>query len=238
MKRWVKNPYLWIVVGYIASVFFLPKGIGYLFYALGMHTGEHTYRTFADFLANETTVKGYISFAMQVIRFGLVLFLVYRTTWFTSRKPHIKFKDGWIGVLCLVIKMLLSGIVVAICVAIGVEANSSTANQENVDAFVHQFKVLGFLYVVLFAPIIEEFVFRHVMLGHLFKNHTRIGLFVSTILFGGLHLIAGFSISGLVIYMVFGYLFGYIYLKTKRIESTIVIHMINNLVSILLMCLI
>ena len=205
--------------------------MAYGLYVSGLHLDGGPYHSFGSFIKHETTLEGYASFLMQVLRIALVLWFVYKTKWFTPRKIQIKLKDGWYGIACLLLKMVLSTLAVIVCKLIGVDPQASTANQEALDSFMTHFQVFGFLYVVVLAPFIEEFVFRHAMLGRLFANHQRIGLHASALLFGCLHLVAGFSIMGFVIYVFMGYALGYVYLKTKRIEASIAVHLINNLLS-------
>lgn len=234
LKKSVLNPYVWIVIGYLISITILSKVFMYLFYATGVGQGSVVYKGFTDFLSNETKLNSFIIFFIQTLKFIIVLWLVYKTNLFTVRKIDIKKKDFLYSGICLILKAVISALSVAIVSYIGLETNSYTPNQAKFDEFFQQYIILGIIYSVVCAPIIEEFVFRKVLLGYIFQNYKHVGLAVSSCLFGCLHLVAGFSLTGLIMYVLMGYVFGYVYLKSGRIETTIVMHMINNIVTLLL----
>ena len=112
---------------------------------------------------------------------------------------------------------------------------SVSANQNAINAMLHQYLIPVILITVIIAPLSEEFIFRKVIIGHLFAQKKVIGLFVSSILFGLGHMIAGFDWISLLIYSSMGLIFGLFYLKTKRIETSITAHVVNNLCMTLLL---
>lgn len=78
----------------------------------------------------------------------------------------------------------------------------------------------------LVTPIIEEIIFRGMIIGRLFKNKPYIGIVVSSVIFGLLHfsnifLAPMFIISGLI--------FSISYYKTKKLEVSISMHIMTNL---------
>ncbi|MBP0723761.1 CPBP family intramembrane metalloprotease [Bacillus sp. RG28] len=85
---------------------------------------------------------------------------------------------------------------------------------------------------VFLAPLKEEWLTRKLIIGSIFKNHPVIGVIVSSLCFGLLHMIAGFSIFGLLQYSLAGLLFGILYVRTKKIEVSIAAHFLNNFISI------
>lgn len=96
---------------------------------------------------------------------------------------------------------------------------------------------------VIFAPIVEEIVFRGAIFN-LLKNKTSnpiIPIVVSGAIFGAVHVLAGL-ISGdllemlhFITYFVMGCGFGFIYHKTKNIYVCIGVHMINNLIAVIML---
>ncbi|AKA68728.1 CPBP family intramembrane glutamic endopeptidase [Clostridium scatologenes] len=84
------------------------------------------------------------------------------------------------------------------------------------------------VYNCAIGPIIEEFVFRGVILGGLLKGYdSKIAVFISSILFGLLH----FNIYQFIIAFSLGLLLGYIYTRTRSIYLCILMHVLNNSLS-------
>ncbi|MDI6452346.1 CPBP family intramembrane glutamic endopeptidase [Peloplasma aerotolerans] len=95
--------------------------------------------------------------------------------------------------------------------------------------------VLMIISAVILGPIVEELIFRKAIFG-LMKSD-KWALFVSTFIFGSIHLIGEGSISAALVngtaYFVMGFVFGYIYIKNnKNIWVPITIHVISNLISV------
>jgi hypothetical protein len=98
---------------------------------------------------------------------------------------------------------------------------------------------LGMLMIisaVFIGPVIEELIFRKALFGLIKKD--SIALFVSTLIFGLIHVVGEASLAEALIngvsYFVMGFVFGYIYLKNDRnIWVPTIVHIINNGISIL-----
>lgn len=78
----------------------------------------------------------------------------------------------------------------------------------------------------LVAPIIEEIIFRGLIIGRLFINKPYIGIVVSSVVFGLLHFSNIFLAP---MYIFSGLVFSIAYYKTKKLEVSISMHIINNL---------
>ncbi|SDI91484.1 CPBP family intramembrane glutamic endopeptidase [Natribacillus halophilus] len=79
--------------------------------------------------------------------------------------------------------------------------------------------------VALIGPIIEEIVFRQAIFGHLYRkmNFFWAGL-ISSVIFAVIHL----DFSHMLVYMVLGFLFAYLYALSKRIIVPILAHVLMN----------
>ncbi len=79
--------------------------------------------------------------------------------------------------------------------------------------------------LVILAPVIEEFIFRRLIIDRLRPYGESAGVFISALLFGLFHgnLNQFFYAFGL------GALFAFIYIKTGRLRYTIFLHMVINL---------
>lgn len=106
-------------------------------------------------------------------------------------------------------------------------------NQKAVEDLLTTNPVLMIISAMILAPIKEEWITRKLIIGSIFKNLPYVGLFVSSFGFGLLHMIAGFSLYALIQYSLAGLIFGLLYIKTKRIEVSILAHFLNNFVSII-----
>ena len=83
-----------------------------------------------------------------------------------------------------------------------------------------------FLYMVIAAPIFEEFIFRGIMLDGLLKKYSPMkSILISSFLFGLVHLNPWQFVIGLFL----GIFMGWIYYKTKSLSLTIIIHAAVNL---------
>jgi hypothetical protein len=88
--------------------------------------------------------------------------------------------------------------------------------------------VFACIAIVLAAPILEELIFRGIMLNGLLRAHTPIkAILISSILFGLVHLNPWQFISAFMI----GIFSGWVYYKTKNLTLSIHIHFVNNAVA-------
>ena len=76
--------------------------------------------------------------------------------------------------------------------------------------------------IAFFGPILEEFVFRRVIFGSLVQTtNFWVAALVSSIVFALIHL----DFSHIIIYAISGFIFAFLYYKTKRIITSIIAHM-------------
>lgn len=87
--------------------------------------------------------------------------------------------------------------------------------------------------IAIIPAIVEEIVFRGMIIRVVFRKHLFIGLVVSSLVFASLH--ESDTWIGYLPYLYSGVIFGLIYLKTNRLEVVILIHFINNLSSLLIL---
>lgn len=87
---------------------------------------------------------------------------------------------------------------------------------------------LTFILIVIIVPILEEILFRGIILRLIFRNHLFIGIIVSSVLFALYH--PSSNIIDYTPYFLSGLIFGFVYLKTKKFQNAIAIHCLNNLI--------
>ncbi|MDG5785872.1 type II CAAX endopeptidase family protein [Evansella sp. AB-P1] len=82
--------------------------------------------------------------------------------------------------------------------------------------------------VSILVPIMEEIVFRMVIFGSLYK---RFGFWIAALSSGFIFALVHFDFQHLIVYMLPGIVFAYLYVKTKRIIVPIMAHVgINSFV--------
>lgn len=132
-----------------------------------------------------------------------------------------------IGSLLVLYCNVLGGIIRA-----GVTGELSSHNQDILNATAAVLPFLAFIRSVVYAPIVEEVIFRYILQGWLREKIKKGGAFfavlISATLFALGHVAAP---ADLIQYLPLGLLLGVIYEKERCISLTICIHSVNNLVA-------
>ncbi|MGQ7366617.1 CPBP family glutamic-type intramembrane protease [Streptococcus suis] len=108
-------------------------------------------------------------------------------------------------------------------------ANQEVINNSGLPA------LLLFLFAVLFAPVLEELIFRGILMGKVFGKDSNIGLLLSSFLFGLIH--NPTNIGSWVVYGGMGLVLGLAYRISGKYTNALILHMVNNFLSVLLMLL-
>ena len=112
-----------------------------------------------------------------------------------------------------------------VCLLIFVLLLSNSTNQEIIEnAHMNPFLLITF--TVIMAPIVEELVFRGLLMGRVFNPDSIVGLIVSSLLFGLVHMPN--SIGVWIVYAGMGLALGIAYRKFQKLEYCIMAHIINN----------
>lgn len=82
----------------------------------------------------------------------------------------------------------------------------------------------------IIAPILEELIFRKIIFGSLYKRMNFIfAAFISSLIFGIIHQ----EPEHILIYSSMGFVFAYLYVRTKRIIVPIIVHILLNSASVI-----
>lgn len=82
---------------------------------------------------------------------------------------------------------------------------------------------------VFVAPLVEELIFRGIILNYFFKEGPWwFNVIISGVLFGYFHVYQDFQIFALIQYSLMGISLAVVYKKTKQIQYSIATHMLNN----------
>ena len=114
------------------------------------------------------------------------------------------------------------------------EGVSNSANQAAIEnAHMNPFVLITV--TVIMAPIVEELIFRGLLMGRVFNPDSIVGLTLSSLLFGLVHMPN--SIGVWIIYAGMGFTLGVVYRKCQKLEYCIIAHMINNSIAVSMMLL-
>ena len=148
----------------------------------------------------------------------IVFAIIYHKSLIEKIKKLTK-KDIIYTVVVAVILIILNEIMSRILISANVE-------MQNQDAIIEAYKnskILMTISIALFAPFIEEMVFRY-SFSTLIKNDTLF-IIISSLVFGLLH---GIGIVT-ILYVMLGALLALIYLKTnKNVIASTIAHILNN----------
>ena len=147
---------------------------------------------------------------------------------FPSAKPKETMKLGFgklIGIFCASIFVMLVGAFLSNYInnllsgTFGTDVSSLL--QDNI---LGMNKLTMIIMLVVIAPVMEEFLFRKVMIDRMRQYGERIAVFASGLMFGLVHgnLMQAFYATFL------GWVFGYVYLRTGRLRYTILLHFLVN----------
>lgn len=141
----------------------------------------------------------------------------------------------------LLYPLLLMGTFVASLFVALFAGTGSSNNQDAVVSVLAQAPLFGFYYTVVFAPLVEEIVFR----GTLFRPlRTKYGFIVaalvSSFIFGFMHVAASLGsgdfldLLNIIIYATISFFLCLAYEVTGSIYSSVLLHFFNNIVSVLI----
>lgn len=136
--------------------------------------------------------------------------------------------------LCSLVGMMLQ---IAI---LGDVANQNSANQDLFVALQTISPIIMFMTSVIFAPIVEEVIFRGLIFNNLYKKNVYVAHLVSSLLFGFLH-VYSFILQGefiqfvyMIPYVIMGLSFSYAYHKRGNIIVPILLHAFSNCIAFIL----
>ena len=110
-------------------------------------------------------------------------------------------------------------------------------NQTQVLAIIRSYPAFSFLLVVIFGPIVEEFLTRGFIAKFFFPKQmklwqTLLYLVISSSIFSLLHMPA--TLVQFLIYFTMGAIFGLAYVTKKDLRYPIALHILNNLLAFIL----
>ncbi len=104
---------------------------------------------------------------------------------------------------------------------------------ENQEIIINTFstsQILTIVAAVIFAPLVEELIFRY-SISTFFKKNLPF-IIVSSVIFGALHAVN----LAIIEYILMGAAFAYVYVKTdKNVIASFIVHMFNNFAAVIML---
>ncbi len=95
---------------------------------------------------------------------------------------------------------------------------------------VHEIKSLSFIYFILIGPVLEEIIFRGIILRGFLKNYTPLkAIVLSSVMFSIVH----FPLSYILTTLIINSFIGFIFWQTSSLSLCITIHILGNFFVIL-----
>ncbi len=189
---------------------------------------------------DETTVVAYLNLLLDLV-FALIILLIFKDSLIEQWKDFFKEKKenilyGFvIGFVMLFVASIVGGLL-----SMAFEAQTDSQNQAVIENLAQAHPVIIVITSVILAPIVEELLFRGTIFGWLYELHPMIAHLGSAFLFGFVHIMDA-VLSGnyqewfqIFAYFLMGAVLSFLYEKRNNIYVPILSHMMNNLISILL----
>lgn len=140
---------------------------------------------------------------------------------FEGEKASISESIGW-GIVGFFMVLFGQYVAASIELIIGIEPGSeNTADLMDIATL----SPIMIIVIALIAPILEEFVFRRVVFGSIIQfQNFWISALISAVVFAAIH----FDFTHILLYTVCGFIFAFLYYKTKRLLTSIIAHMLLN----------
>lgn len=164
-----------------------------------------------------------MTYLPQVVALAVFWLIVRRMP--TAERRDQKVPLSWLA------KVFVAGYAIATLAHLATSALNGAAGAadptESISAVVGTGTIAGMMIPVLLAPVVEELIFRRLLIERLLPYGERVAVVVSAVAFGLYHL----NLSQAAFATACGLMFGYVYVKTGRLRYTLVMHMLVNLLS-------
>ncbi|MDF2557794.1 MAG: protease family protein [Bacillales bacterium] len=213
------NKHKWVVIAYIFGQLIIP-----ILITIGSSVISILYdEGLIDFdISQDLTMALAIAIGSLVTLLATVYLMKKDIQEDIGTRGWIKGKEIVIAVIGTFTLFIAQAISVYIETAFGITSNSE--NTQMITEMIKNYPAL-FLFPAIYAPILEEIIFRKFLMGGLKR---RFGfwpaILVSSILFGAVHM----ELQHLLIYSSMGFVLGYLYHRTERIAVPILAHGIMN----------
>jgi len=199
----------------IVLLFIFLSMLSGLLVGLGYHTGSAAWADFMEMIGYLLAAGGTL---LMVIRI--------KTTGYGERPALVHQKANPVNHL-LVLVLTILGLLV-----IDPLTNLIPMPEETKELFEQMFSksVPAFFTAVIFAPVLEELIFRGIVLEGFLKNYSPVkAILLTNVLFGLAHLNPWQFVGAFLM----GILISWVYYKTRNLVLPVLMHLLNNLLSFL-----
>lgn len=161
---------------------------------------------------------------LYLVAFPIMLLIIRELPKDTAVKNNIDIIT-LIKCFCMCITIMYIGNVIGTVMSTSIGgALGKTSNNNLAEIIMNTDMLSTMIFVVILGPIMEEIVFRKLLIDRTVQYGERNAMFLSALMFGLFHmnLFQFFYAFGI------GLIFGYIYIKSRRVGYSIVFHMIIN----------
>lgn len=163
------------------------------------------------------TVSGLV--ALYVVGLGVFTFVIHKIPTQKSEKKKISLQTVFLCFLLQFTALLATMLVMMISTALGVNSASTDINATSGNML---FRLL------LFNPVMEEFVFRKLFADKLLQYGERFYILASAFCFAIVHGVA-LGIPQVVYTFILGMIWSYLVVKTGDIKLAVIMHALSNL---------
>lgn len=206
-----------------------------IIYAVQIGANELVKWAKPEWLENPNISLAVVILPMYLIGMPLLIALVKRVPGTVPEKHSMKVWQFLLALVMCFCVMYVSNIVGSIITAIIGMLKGGVVNNVILDIASSTSLIVSFVYMVICAPIMEEFIFRKLIVDRTLRYGQGVAILVSGLMFGLFH----GNLNQFVYATTMGMFLAFLYVKTGNIKYTIGIHMIVNffgsIVSVLLM---
>jgi membrane protease YdiL (CAAX protease family) len=157
------------------------------------------------------------------------------------RASWAMFKKDSLGNLALSVKTFLWMVGLSLLVNILVANFAGSGQSQNQNTIINLFRLypnLILFQALIYAPIVEELLFRGLLMTLLGARSPRVGLWLSSAIFGLTHVMSALALGQLQdlwflpTYTLLGYMLGRAYLQSKSLHVSILAHLLNNILGL------
>lgn len=189
-----------------------------------------------DYNKLSITVKSiYLGFYELILT--LIIVYIYKKDFIPNLKDFIKNNTKYFKEYIKYWFMMLGLMMIANILITNFTTSLTSNNQQTIMDNLKIAPIYTFVVTVFIAPVLEELVFRLSFRKIFYKNNILF-IIISGLVFGSLHVLGSFNapidLLFIIPYSIPGFIFAYIYCKSKNICVSMSIHFIHNGIMLLL----
>ena len=190
------------------------------------------------------TINIYLNFFSTLVSmiFAVVLFKDFFIDNIRKFKQNLSKNILWSATAGLGINYLISYLT-NILIILFLGTSDSASNQLLFESLIENSFLLMAIQAIVFAPIVEELIFRGLVFRSFRQYNIYLAHFISAFCFGFIHIYQGLfagdftQLVYLLSYGGMGFAYSFVYEKRKTIVAPMIVHMLNNLIATIIIML-